>query len=81
MKVALGGSDADAPHISARPRASEFLSVRDGGTYIRRNFRRRRLYAADSRYEGSPGAQVIGIDRDQSAVALTPISSSARAAG
>ncbi|WP_168197760.1 16S rRNA (cytosine(1402)-N(4))-methyltransferase RsmH [Pseudolabrys sp. FHR47] len=68
MKVALGGSDTDAPHIPVLGReAVGFLNVRDGGVYIDGTFgaggyTRMILDAA-------PDAHVIGIDRDQSAVA------------
>lgn len=68
MTVALGGSDTDAPHIPVLGReAVGFLNVRDGGIYIDGTFgaggyTRMILDAA-------PDARVIGIDRDQSAVA------------
>lgn len=68
MKVALGGSDTDAPHIPVLGReAVGFLNVCDGGIYIDGTFgaggyTRMILDAA-------PDARVIGIDRDQSAVA------------
>ncbi|RDV04965.1 16S rRNA (cytosine(1402)-N(4))-methyltransferase RsmH [Undibacter mobilis] len=68
MKRALGGSDADAPHIPVLGReAVGFLDVRDGGVYIDGTFGAggyTRLILDAAR-----GANVIGIDRDQSAVA------------
>ena len=66
--MVLGGSDTDGPHIPVLGReAVGFLNVRDGGTYIDGTFgaggyTRMILDAA-------PDARVIGIDRDQSAVA------------
>lgn len=68
MKVALGGSDTNAPHIPVLGReAVGFLNVSGGGLYIDGT------YGAGGYtrmiLDAAPNARVIGIDRDQSAVA------------
>jgi len=71
MTVGGGGSvvaGGPAPHIPVLGRpAIQFLNVRDGGVYIDGTFGAGGYSRA---ILATPGTQVIGIDRDQTAIAL-----------